>query len=138
MLACTSSLGVVQSAAKSVNLVDGSMWITACKTLSVGWTCGCDTKSITALVHNRTIWRLEDVSEGVPIKPATIPTVCLGFSVLDEPLLLVAINDILASVQVCLMRLDAFGLVHQLVAGDHDEIERNAEIARLDHGCQPK
>jgi hypothetical protein len=62
----------------------------------------------------------------VPVKGIGTKAVGLLIFLLGDPLGLVGVDDGLAGPQVCLFGLDLLGLLDDLVAGDHDEVERDA------------
>ncbi|GKT67100.1 hypothetical protein ColTof4_12728 [Colletotrichum tofieldiae] len=67
------------------------------------------------------------------VEPATLATLAaLGLllgSLARQELLLLAVDDVLAGVEIGLVGLDATGLVVELVAEDEDDVKRNAEVA---------
>lgn len=68
---------------------------------------------------------LEEVAERVPVNGVGSDAVGLVVGLLGEPFGLVSVDDGLASPQVGFLRLDLLGLVNDLVAHDHDEVERD-------------
>lgn len=74
---------------------------------------------------------LEDVSERVIVYPVAISarsTICL---LLCEPFRLIGINGIFAGPEICLFGLDLVGSFDVFPAYDHDEVERDTEVASL-------
>ena len=69
---------------------------------------------------------LEEVAESVPVNCTGTQAVGLLVLLLGDPLGLVGVDDGLAGPQVCLLGFDLLGLLDDLVAGDHDEVERDA------------
>ena len=68
---------------------------------------------------------LEEVAERVPVDGVRSDAVGLFVGLLGEPVGLVSIDDGLAGPEVSLFGLDFLGLVDDLVAEDHDEVERD-------------
>jgi hypothetical protein len=69
---------------------------------------------------------LEEVAERVPVDGVGADAVGLVVGLLGEPLGLVSVNDGLAGPQVSFFGHHCLGLVDDLVADDHDEVEWDA------------
>lgn len=74
---------------------------------------------------------LEEVAERVPVKRAGLDAVGLVVSLLGQPLGLIGVDDGLAGPQVGFFGLDSLGLVDDLVAEDHQEVERDALLRNV-------
>lgn len=72
---------------------------------------------------------LEQPGHKGAVEPALSITIQPVGSFLRLPFLLIPIDGILASPQVCLFWLDAFALLDDLVSEYHNQIQRNAEIS---------
>ena len=63
---------------------------------------------------------LEQIPDGVAIQRAAVPARGLVRSLAGQPLLLVAVDDLLAGPEIRLLWADLLGLEPDLVARDHD------------------
>ena len=88
-----------------------------------------------ALCHQSRDWskspsgrdlHLEEVAERVSVDGIRPDAVGLVVGLLGEPLGLVGVDDSLASPQIGLGGVHFLGLVDDLVAHDHQQVERNA------------
>lgn len=74
---------------------------------------------------------LENVSERVIVYPVAISARSTIRLLLCEPFCLIGINGIFAGPEICLFGLDLVGSFDVFPAYDHDEVERDTEVASL-------
>lgn len=74
---------------------------------------------------------LEDIPNRMVVQPVAILSVGTISSLLREPFLLIRVNDILASPDICLFWLGLFRAFDVFPADDHDEVEWDTKVAGL-------
>lgn len=82
-------------------------------------------------IHTLSLLFLEDVSERVIVYPVAISARSTIRLLLCEPFCLIGINGIFAGPEICLFGLDLVGSFDVFPAYNHDEVERDTEVASL-------
>lgn len=72
---------------------------------------------------------LKDVTERVFVQPGSIATIGTIVRLLCEPFLLIGVDGRFASPEIRVLGPVSLGLVDELVARDHDQVQRDAEVS---------